>query len=567
MFNVALVGPEIEENLSLRYLASSLEAAGFRTDIVPFNGPADLPQVLATLLHSGEPPSLVGLSLSFQRRAKDFFALALALRQEGYTGHITGGGHFGTFACREILRDFPEIDSICRNEAEETLVRLVQALTFCRAQQRWAGPNAVRPYIASGDLAQIPGLAYRDSQGEVRLTDLPSLPDLHKLPPPDRRGAPSECLGHGMAPLVASRGCYGNCTFCCISAWHEQTQPGKRYRLRPVEDVADEMAALYHQRQVEIFTFHDDNFFLPNHSHSLRRIHALGDELDRRGVRKFASIVKARPNDLDPEVMSALRERLGLIRVYVGIETDSDRGLLTLRRRVEREQNEAALELVERFGIYACFNLLIFDPSTQMPDLDTNIAFMEKFAAVPHNFGRVELYAGTPLLASMQAEGRCTGDYLDWDYRIADEQVQRVFELAMQCFYVRNFSDLAAANLLMGTRFVVEVAARFHPQVFRDAWMTEAKRLNRELAGDSVTGLREIVEFVQARKARRREADFVWELSARLRATERRVMEAAGRLETEIQQTIDTETASHTGHRMRGETVDETEYQTDRNAI
>jgi hypothetical protein len=538
------VGPELEENLSLRYLAASLKAAGIESEIVPFNSPNDLPQVISALLDSGDPPALVGLSLSFQRRASDFFALSIALRQRGYGGHITAGGHFGTFACREIMRDFPEIDSICRNEAEETLVRLAQAL-------------------ASGsDLAQIPGLAYRDAQGKVRLTALPAMPDLHRLPPPDRRGAPSQCLGHCMAPLVASRGCYGNCTFCCISAWHEQTQPGKRFRLRPVEDVADEMAALYHHRRIEIFIFHDDNFFLPNRSDTLRRIHALDDQLDQRGVHNFASIVKARPNDLDPEVMSAMRERLGLIRAYVGIETNSERGLLTLKRRVERAQNEAALELVERCGIYACFNLLIFDPSTQIMDLETNLAFMERFANVPQNFGRVELYAGTPLLASMQAESRCTGDYLDADYRIADEQAQRVFELAMQCFFVRNFSDKAAANLLMGTRFVVEVAARFHPRLFRESWMTEAKRLNRELACDSVHGVREIINFVKARKPRRHEADFTWALAERLRATEHNVLDAAGRLETEIQMTIQDKAQPETDISVRKRKSDEKDQNT-----
>jgi radical SAM superfamily enzyme YgiQ (UPF0313 family) len=607
VFQVALVGPELEENLSLRYLASSLEAAGFKAEIVPFNGPSDLPRVLTTLLDSGEPPALVGLSLSFQRRAKDFFALSVALRQRGYAGHITAGGHFGTFACREILRDFPEIDSICRHEAEETLVRLAQALASGSAARRSrkqsamavpamlehgrdargtmpagpSGPNTIRSYVDSGNLAQIPGLAYRETaacsqesrmdnrrkavaaatalQGEIRLTDLPALPDLHKLPPPDRRGAPSECLGHRLAPLVASRGCYANCAFCCISAWHEQTQPGKRFRLRPVEDVADEMAELHHQRKIEIFIFHDDNFFLPNRAQTLKRIAALADALDRRGVRNIATIVKARPNDLDSEVMSAMRERLGLIRVYVGIETNSEQGLLTLRRQVDRAQNEAALELVERFGIYACFNLLIFDPSTQIKDLETNLAFMEKFAHVPQNFGRVELYAGTPLLASMQAQGRCRGDYLDRDYRITDDQAQRVFELAMQCFFVRNFSDTSAANLLMGTRFVVEVAARFHPQVFRPSWLTEVKRLNRELARDSVRGMREIIGFVKARKSRRQEADFTWTLAERLRATEHESLEAAGRLEAEIQNTIQDTPQSETDFSGPGGKFDETE--------
>jgi anaerobic magnesium-protoporphyrin IX monomethyl ester cyclase len=35
---IALVGPDIEENLSLRYLASSLERAGYASQIVPFSG-------------------------------------------------------------------------------------------------------------------------------------------------------------------------------------------------------------------------------------------------------------------------------------------------------------------------------------------------------------------------------------------------------------------------------------------------------------------------------------------------------------------------------------------------
>jgi hypothetical protein len=520
MFKVALVGPELEENLSLRYLASSLTVAGFSSQIVPFDGPDDLQRVLAALLESGEPPALIGLSLSFQRRAKDFLALSLALRQNGYTGHITAGGHFGTFACTEILRDFPEIDSICRHEAENTLVSLAKAL------------------CSGSDLAPIPGLACRDAHGNVLLTELPAPPDLQRLPWPDRRGVPSECLGHRLAPLVASRGCYGHCAFCCISAWHEQTLPGKRFRLRPIEDVADEMGQLYHQRKIEVFIFHDDNFFLPDRSETLRRIGSLADILEQRGVWDFATIVKARPNDLTPDVLSAMRERLGLIRLYVGIENASDLGLSTLRRRVRSDQNHYALELLEHSGVFSCFNLLIFDPTTRIEDLEINLAFMEKFAAVPQNFGRVELYAGTPLLARLQAEGRCKGDYLDWDYRIADDAVQKIFELAMKCFYVRNFSDEAAPHRLMGARFAVEMAARFHPWVFRESWRTEARRLNCTLSHDSVKAMREIIEFVGSGGGRRDEMEFTATLAGRLRAVERMIHDAADLLEKEIENAI-----------------------------
>ena len=123
---IALVGPEIEENLSLRYLISSLAAAGYEAEIVALNRTEEFGAVLERLL--AVSPDLIGLSLAFQWRAKDFFALAVALRQRGWSGHLTAGGHFGTFACRDILEEFPEIDTICRQEAEETLVRLVRSV-------------------------------------------------------------------------------------------------------------------------------------------------------------------------------------------------------------------------------------------------------------------------------------------------------------------------------------------------------------------------------------------------------------------------------------------------------
>ncbi|HEY2369544.1 MAG TPA: cobalamin B12-binding domain-containing protein, partial [Polyangiaceae bacterium] len=128
MSYVALVGPEIEENLSLRYIAASLAKAGVRSELVPFNFEGDFAPALASILQAPEPPVAVGISLAFQWRARDFLALAVALREGGYRGHITMGGHFGTFAAKEILGDFPEIDSIVRQEAEDTMVALVAAL-------------------------------------------------------------------------------------------------------------------------------------------------------------------------------------------------------------------------------------------------------------------------------------------------------------------------------------------------------------------------------------------------------------------------------------------------------
>jgi radical SAM superfamily enzyme YgiQ (UPF0313 family) len=503
---VALVGPEYEENLSLRYLASSLQAAGFQVDIVPFNRESDLLAVAVELL--ADPPLVIGLSLAFQWRAKDFLALAMALREGGYRGHVTAGGHFATFACRELLRDFPELDSICRQEAEETLVHLSRA-------------------VATGaPLDGIAGLGLRDAAGEPYLTPQPPLPELARLPRPDRRGPTASCFGHGIAPLVGSRGCYANCTFCCIAAWHEESQPGKRYRLREPDDVAAEMVELYVERGVEIFVFHDDNFFVPGHKKNAARFAALADALERRGIGRFATVVKARPTDVDREVFRILKERLHCIRVYVGIETDADQGLKTLGRWSQSRQNHRAIELVRELGLYTCFNMLLFDPDTTVASLERNIAFLREASEFPYNFGRVELYAGTPLLGRMQLERRCWGDYMQWDYALASEEVERIFALTMRCFRSRNFGDGALANRIMGTRFDVEVARHFHPERWRPEWMAEGVALSRRLALDGADGLAAIVAHV--RGGRRDDDDrLVAEVARTLRATEDEIEDGA----------------------------------------
>ncbi len=513
---VALVGPEFEENLSLRYLASSLKAAGFGAEIIAFNRDRDLPRIVEEVM--ALEPLVVGLSLAFQWRAKDFLALGLALREAGYRGHITSGGHFATFASKELLRDFPELDSICRQESEETLTTLAQRL---QAKSEWR---------------DIAGLAYRDDGGEIHLTEQPSLPNLATLPWPDRQGDPAACFGHPIAPLVSSRGCYANCTFCCIAAWHEESQPGKRYRLREPADVADEMVALQRQRGIEVFVFHDDNFFVPGHKKNSERFNALADALEARGMGRFATVVKARPTDVDREVFRILKERLHCIRVYVGIETDADQGLKTLGRWSAPQKNHRAIDLVRELDLYTCFNMLIFDPDTTIASLETNFAFIRQAADFPFNFGRVELYAGTPLLGRMQLEERCWGDYMQWDYALGSPEVERVFNLAMRCFSERNFGERALANRLMGTRFDIEVARFFHADRFDPRWLEEGKRLSRTLGIDSVDALDAIVK--QVKTTVHGDDALVDQLSAGLRRVEMEVGRRAAGLAREIHDAI-----------------------------
>ncbi|MGZ3477256.1 MAG: B12-binding domain-containing radical SAM protein [Polyangiales bacterium] len=520
MPKIALVGPEIEENLSLRYLASSLSRAGYEVELIPFNVEQDFASALSAVMEAEERPMLVGISLAFQWRARDFLAYAVALREVGYRGHVTAGGHFATFASEDLLREFPEIDSVCRQEAEETIVKLAEAVR------------------TGSEIAEISGLALRDAQGVPYRTPSAALPDLAALPGPDRRGPPAACFGHGIAPLVGSRGCYANCSFCCIAAWHEQSLPGKRYRLRDVDAIAEEMVEQKKTRGVDIFVFHDDNFFLPGHKKNRERISALADALEKRGIGEFATVVKARPTDVDPEVFRLLVHRLNCIRVYIGIETDADQGLETLRRWSHVKQNQKSIEIVRGLDLYTCFNLLIFDPDTRLEDLRTNVRFLRWAKEFPSNFGRVELYAGTPLLDRMLKENRCTGDFMQWDYELASPDVERVFRLAMRMFHARNFGEEALANRIMATRFDLEVVRHFHPEIFRAEWHAEGKELSSMLAVDGADALDRILDHVEAGAPAHEDARLIAELEPQLRATERTIAARARELARTLQRSV-----------------------------
>ncbi len=84
--HVTLVGPEFEENLSLRYLAAALTAAGFTASLARFDSLEHLDGIIERVRR--ERPRLIGLSMVFQVRAREFYELARALRRGGRSeGH------------------------------------------------------------------------------------------------------------------------------------------------------------------------------------------------------------------------------------------------------------------------------------------------------------------------------------------------------------------------------------------------------------------------------------------------------------------------------------------------
>lgn len=471
---IALLGPEIEENLALRYIAASLVAAGHEPRLFDFHEERQLPAVADAVVAWG--PELVGLSMVFTLRSREFMDLARRLRQRGYRGHITAGGHFAALHARELLEEGPILDSVIAGEGETPMVELAASLS---------SPG------------EVYGLTWRDAGGAVhRSPPRANRDDLDAIPWPLRPERFHSYLDQPIANLLSGRGCYFTCAFCSITAFHREIG-GKRFRQREVGAVAAEMAHLYHDRGVRIFNFQDDNFFLPRAADNLERLRALQAALAAAGVGRIGIQAKGRPDAIEPEVIDQL-VAMGLFRLFLGVETDAVVGLKTLGRGIEREQNHRALAILRERELHTCFNLLIFDPESTFEAIRQNLDFMRRQSYFPLNFCRVEVYAGTPIEARLRAEGRLRGDLYGWSYTIRDPRVQLAYEIFRDVFWARNFGPGGLHHESMKLDYNYHLLRHFWPERAGRAVERRVKGLVLELNRDSAALMGRICDFAES---------------------------------------------------------------------
>ena len=467
---LVLIGADYEENLGMCMIAAGAESAGHATSVIPFQSADERGWVVDRVLAAR--PDVVGLAAQFQYRGLDYLALARDLRRAGFRGHITAGGQFATMAHAPILSGRYGVDSVVLYEGERTISELLDAVASGRA------------------LASVAGLALPDGQGGAYRTAPRALAaNLDCLPLAHRYRQHSRQLGIPFIPVSGSRGCWAECSFCSITTvlrdGRDHGAGGRR--LRSPEDVGLEMAMLAQAvGGSAIFCFHDENLLLPRPSDSLARVAAMRKTLDEQGVVQSALVGKCRPDTVTKDLARELA-RLGVIRMYVGIENASPNGTVHLNRRTDVSTMGAALDAFSEAGIFACYNLLIFEPESTLDDIAQNIAFMRGHASTPVNFCRAEPYLGTPMHQRLQAAGRLQGGFLGSDYRIQDDRAELLFRMTASAFREHNFGSHGIANRYMSLGYSAKLLQTFYKDTTGQVatMMERAQELTRSITLDT----------------------------------------------------------------------------------
>jgi len=488
---VVLIGAGLEGNLSIGYLVPPLLERGHEVEVKHFDAPAEQLRLVDEL--AAAPPDVIGMSVAFQHRLVEFRDLSRTIRTAGLDSVIVWGGHIPTARPGQILEHYPEVDFIVRHDGEETLADLVDAI----AEHPVADAETAREIRGEllGILKDTPGLAFRLPGGRTGATDpRPAVKDLDGLEFPWRENRPSIHAGLGFSPILGSRGCWGKCTYCSIQTYH-RGRKGPRVRLRKPEHIAEEIAELYHSTPARLFCFHDENFYLPQASQSVARIRQLTEALGERRVGRIGLVAKCRPDELTDEVIVESK-KAGMLRVYVGIENGSQPGLDHLGRGTTVAQCRQALRLLRKHDLYACFNILLFEPDTTLEDVADNVAFLNDCHDIPWNFCRAEVYPGSLLERKLQQEGRLRGGLEGMTYTIADPRAELLFRITAVAFHSRNFGTQSTANAASGAGYLAALLGHFYPRRHVAGFQRDVGQIVQELSRDTLARLDEAYRFV-----------------------------------------------------------------------
>lgn len=378
------------EYLGLGYLASYLEHHGLEVSVLNTNCRKACTMRQAVERAVAAAPPLIGVTVPTLPNLPGAVHLIRELREAGYEGHITLGGHVPTFQHHDLLKSLPGLSSVVRGEGEQTLLDLARAT------------------MAGTEWRELPGLAYADGDELVVTPPRMLLRDLDSLPFPRRPLAELDPnLTQRIAEVASSRGCYGNCNFCSIFSFYDMS-PGPRLRYRSAENVVDELEWLVDRYGIRTVIFVDDNFLGAGRL-GKRRARRIAELILERELDLMLTL-SCRANDIDQEVLYLLK-KAGLTRVFVGIESGVRSALERFRKHVTPEQNLEALRILEDLDIHWDMGFIVYDPDTTFEELKENVAFLREnrlyyFKAATLLLNGMVTFPGTPVEEQLREEGR-----------------------------------------------------------------------------------------------------------------------------------------------------------------
>jgi radical SAM superfamily enzyme YgiQ (UPF0313 family) len=339
--------------LGLCYLTSMLKKSGHTVQIIDAQAlDLDLTQTISEIKKT--PSGLIGITATTVSIIRAW-ELARAIKKSNIKAKVLIGGPHVSALPERTLEEFKDFDIGVINEGEFTIVDVVES------------------FKNGGNIADIPGLVYRDGEEIVLTAPRGLIENLDKVPFPAWDMIPDLATHYKpathsyfqlpSATLMTSRGCNGKCTFCA------RPFMGEKYRSNSPEYTIGMIEHLVKNYGIKDIMFYDDNFLLDR-----KRVTKICDEILKRGYKITWSCLAR--TDVMPEDFFKLIKQAGCWQIAYGIESADQTILNNIKKHATLEKIEEMIRRTNEAGINTRGYFMIGCPGENRETIEKTINFI-----------------------------------------------------------------------------------------------------------------------------------------------------------------------------------------------
>lgn len=298
---------------------------------------------------------------------------------------LVGGGPHPTVLPEETLKD-SLLDFIVLSEGEITFYELVKKIIN-----------------QENDFEKINGLAFRGKERTIVTEKRKLIDNLDDIPLPSRDlfdlkkyyTAPTKKTSSASydTPILTSRGCPYNCTFCISRCmW------GQGVRFRSIDSVIKEMEECIEKYGINEFNVIDDTFTIDN-----KRVMAICQIIIDKGW-KISWNCMGRVNTITDEMIK-LMKKAGCKKIAFGLESGNEEVLRLMDKKASLKMAEEAVGIARKNGMEVLGSFMIGNIGETKERIMETVNFAKKLDLDNATFFIVCPYPGTVIYKIAKEKG------------------------------------------------------------------------------------------------------------------------------------------------------------------
>jgi len=445
VFSKTFMAAGVIPPLGLMYLGAVCQKAGYEIQIIDsiVEAPNRITKFDSNTDYRGLPISeivkrcknadVIGITNLFSFAFPIINKLVDEIKNNTTAPIILGGAHVSAMP-KEVLEN-SKADYVIIGEGESIFLDLLSVLNKKK------------------EISCLHSIAYKSNKGIITIPRTSYIKDIDTIPFPARDLVALEKYyniheAHGPSqskwtPILSSRGCPFQCTFCTSSLWDRQ------WRARSAKNIVDEIEFCMHKYGIKEFHFEDENMTLDK-----RRVLKICDEIIKRRLKiKWQTPNGIRASVTDKETLVAMK-KAGCYHITIAPESGSQYVLNhIMNKQQDIKKVLTVVKATSAMKLKTAGYFMLGLPGERISHVNKTIKLANKLARLGLDevaFSPFIPYPGSTLFDKLKKENRIIGNWaktppighfkntISWSEYITNKQLLRLKTKGYVLFHINK---------------------------------------------------------------------------------------------------------------------------------